>query len=85
MDSLSSEEVVRVIPVLQTVKKHGQVMVIVQFFNFDLPRDFVPLCVMFDSDREVSSLVELLELCFFTGYARLEGAGCWSFDYLKIQ
>ena len=70
---MSSEELVRVFGLAESVKKQWQVVVVVKFFDLDFPGDAVAFGIVLQRNREVTALVELSELCRTT-LALLEGA-----------
>merc|ERR1712151_1296673 len=72
--ALHREESVGLLLFAQAVKEDGQVMVVVQLLNLDLPADAVVNAAMLDLNGQVSALVEAAELRVGRVRTLLEGA-----------
>ncbi len=82
MDALSGKEFVRMLRLTKSVKEQGQVMVVIQLLNLNLPCDLVSFCVVLQCNWEVTAFVEFSEGCgpSFSWYC---SACCWGANHLK--
>lgn len=60
--ALDGEEPVRLLLLAETVEEDGEVVVVVELLNLDLPGDLVAGAAVLDGNGEVSAVVEAAEL-----------------------
>ena len=81
--ALPRKELVRMRRLAEAVEEERQVVMVVQFFNLDLPRDTVALSVVIKRNREIATLVKLAKSRWFRG-TLFEGTGSGRLLHLCI-